>query len=137
MFHTVGSVARKWIGKSKMKLRTIKDVKEYIDNIALIQGENASADMVINILVNKMCLQDNNFFYKHTCEMNKHFMHYSNLLRNAAKISYERATWIKSYLDGEMYTDQGATTKYDEIQSKNAEDIIDTTGALLWRDNDF
>ena len=121
----------------KMKLETITDVKEYIDNIALMQGENVSADTVITMLVNKMCLQDNNFFYKHACEMNKQFMHYSDLLRNAAKISYERATWIKWYLDGEMYTDQGAPTKYDEIQSKNTEDIIDTTGALLWRDNDF
>ena len=117
-----------------MELKTVKDIKEYIDNIVTEYGNNISAEMVVEQLVSDMCAQNNHFFYDHTRKMTKNFILYADELRLAAITCNERGRWIKKYLDGEMYTDQDEPTEYDKVQSKNASTIINSTAAVLGMD---
>lgn len=42
-----------------------------------------------------------------------------------ARISLERATYLKNYLDGKLYKDEKTARKHVEIQKANAQAIID------------
>ena len=117
-----------------MELKTVKDIKEYIDNIAIEYGNSTSAEIVVEQLVSDLCAQDNHFFYSHARKMTKNFILYADELRLAAKTCNERGRWVKKYLDGEMYTDQNTPSDYDKVQSKNASAIINSTAAVLGMD---
>lgn len=40
-------------------------------------------------------------------------------------VAYERATYLKCYLDGKMYSDEQIAKSYVEVQRENAQAIID------------
>lgn len=46
-------------------------------------------------------------------------------LENIQSISKERATYLKCYLEGDMYTTKEAAEQHLPVQIKNAEAIID------------
>lgn len=46
-------------------------------------------------------------------------------LTNIKRISKERATYLKIFLEGKMYTDNENWDKYREVQKSNAQAIID------------
>ena len=46
-------------------------------------------------------------------------------LEQARAISAERALYLKTYLDGNMYTSEEAAIKHVPVQAKNAQAIID------------
>ena len=42
-----------------------------------------------------------------------------------ARVSLEKATYLKNYLDGKLYKDEEIARKYVDIQKENAQAIID------------
>lgn len=42
-----------------------------------------------------------------------------------ARVSLERATYLKNYLDGKLYKDEETARKYVDIQKEHAQKIID------------
>lgn len=46
-------------------------------------------------------------------------------LERARAVSSERALYLKTYLDGNMYTSEEAAIKHVPVQAKNAQAIID------------
>lgn len=59
------------------------------------------------------------------------FKPYIDKLERANNVASERARYLKTYLEGNMYVDQGPVTEYDQIQLRNAEAIIDA--CCLWK----
>ena len=48
-----------------------------------------------------------------------------NRLMGIAEVAEERATWLKAYLEGRMFTSEEAAREHLPMQVKNAEAILD------------
>lgn len=68
----------------------------------------------------------------HACEMSRiirelEFELYCKIgrLMGIADFAYERATWLKTYLEGKMFTSEEAAREHLPMQVTNANDIIE------------
>ena len=102
-----------------------KDFKDYVNSY----DDNCNVHYIIlNYIISEYSLTD-------MLELVQTIIHkVSNSLTKilgTIRESNYRATCIKTYLDGEMYTDQDSPSDYDKVQSKNADVIINSTAGVL------
>lgn len=100
--------------------------KQRLLNILSRFGDDISVESVIYTFLREAdkefsALRLNNFVKGLTEILYDKQLEYERVLR----VSLERATYLKNYLDGKLYKDEETARKYVEMQKAHAQKIID------------